>query len=101
MLALVRALEIDPAWLFWDYVVDKVSDKQVLLKVTECKAQRSRVRMGRGINPDCRKVDGAYLSSFARVVDPMIRVRCNFGPPDGHTDKMWCEWCFCFGDQNG
>jgi hypothetical protein len=100
MSALVRAVNIDPAWLFWDYTMDQVSDTQALFRVTGCKAQRARVKMGRGINPDCQKVDGAYFTSFVRVIDPMIKVKCNLGPPDKCSDNLWCEWCFYLEEEN-
>jgi hypothetical protein len=98
--ALVRAVDIDPAWLFWDYTIEQLSDTQALFRVTGCKAQRARIRIGRGINLDCQKVDGAYLTSFAQVMDPMIKVKCNMGPPDKNSDNLWCEWCFYLEEEN-
>ena len=92
--ALVKAVSMDPAWLFWDYTVEQVSNTAALFRVSSCVAQRARIKSSKGINPDCQKVDGAYFESFAHVIDPRIKVKCNFGPPDKYSDELWCEWSF-------
>lgn len=92
--ALVMAVDLDPAWLLWDYTIGPLSGTEALFRVTGCKAQQVRIKIGRGINPHCQKTDGAYFTSFARALDPLIRVRCDIGPPERYSDNLWCEWKF-------
>lgn len=98
---LTRAIELDPAWLFWGYRIDRLSETAAAFRVSDCVAQRARIKSGKGLNPDCERVDGGYLGSFARVIHPGIRVTCSFGPQCKERGDLWCEWLFSFPDSTG
>ncbi len=33
-------------------------------------------------------------SYFAKTIDPMIKTRCVFCPPDDHPEDAYCRWEF-------
>jgi ubiquinone/menaquinone biosynthesis C-methylase UbiE len=58
----------------------------------ECRVQVARRRKGLPVFP-CKPVGEAEFSSFAKTVDPRIRVRCLCCPPDS-TEEFGCAWEF-------
>ena len=90
---LVKAIHYAPSWLFFERLVEQVSDTEATFQVSKCLAQASRLKTGRTLFA-CRKVEEGYLGSFAKAIDENIRVVRNFGPPDSHRDNVWCSWRF-------
>jgi hypothetical protein len=91
--SLVRAIELDPLWLFFGYEVEQLSSTQAVARFTDCLAQKGRLKMGKEVFP-CRSVEEGYFNSFAHVFDPRIEVRCGFCPPEKYSEDLWCEWHF-------
>jgi len=90
---LVEAIRHAPSWLFFDYSIEQVSDKEAIFQVKNCLAQTGRLKIGRNVFA-CRRVDEGYLNSFAQRIDPKIKVKCDFSPPDKYFDNLWCSWRF-------
>lgn len=90
---LVKAVKLAPSWLFFDFSIEQVSDQEAVFEVKNCLAQTGRLRIGKNIYA-CRKVDEGYLTSFAQAINPKIKVKCEFSPPDKYFDNLWCRWHF-------
>jgi len=75
--------------------VETSGDKAVL-RIVECRTQKTRIAKGLSEFP-CKPVRQEYLRSFARELNPKIRVRCVTCPPDEHPSGTWCEWEFTMG----
>jgi len=91
--ALAKALELDPGFLYYEYIVKQTSQTTAIWRVTSCLAQEGRIKSGRELL-DCRRLDEPYLTNCAQVFCPGIRVRCEFCPPERHSADVWCEWHF-------
>lgn len=83
---LIRVIELDPIMAIFKAEVVKLTDKHAVLRFTDCPPQKARIRDGRGEFP-CKPVGVAFLSSYAEVIDPNIKVRCLTCPPDAHPSQ--------------
>jgi len=47
--ALIKAIGLDPLWLFFGYEVEQISMSEAVMRFTDCLAQKGRLKMGIGI----------------------------------------------------
>jgi hypothetical protein len=72
----------------------KWNDKNTLVfTMEECRVQVARNRKGLPEFP-CKEVGLLEYTEFAKAIDPRIRTRCVYCPPDNHPREANCSWEF-------
>jgi len=71
----------------------EIGNKRAVLSVDRCRTQETRSSKGLGEFP-CKKVRFGYLKNFAKTLNPKVKVKCLFCPPDKHPQDSWCKWEF-------
>jgi hypothetical protein len=61
------------------------------LSVTNCLPQKARTKKGLNELP-CKSMGSAYFEGFAAALNPDLKYRCTFCPPDEHPKDVWCKW---------
>ncbi len=69
----------------------EIKDGKCFLSVTNCHPQKARAKMGLGELP-CKSMGIAYFEGFAPALNPKLKYRCVFCPPDQHPENEWCKW---------
>jgi hypothetical protein len=72
--------------------VERPEPGRLILRLLECRVQKSRRRKGLAAFP-CKSVGIVEYAEFARAIDARIKVRCLNCPPDPVGDA-WCAWEF-------
>lgn len=67
--------------------------KTLIFRMKECRVQSARKRKQLPEFP-CRPVGMAEYAHFARTIDPRIKTRCLYCPPDEHPQDSYCAWEF-------
>jgi len=65
------------------------------LSAPVCPVQEAR-RKGGLAEYACRATHEAEFNSFARAIDPFLRVGCRFAPPNPQAAGMHCQWRFSY-----
>lgn len=66
---------------------------RLVYTMTACRVQEARRRKGLDDFP-CREVGVVEYETFARAIDPRLRVRCLSCPPERRSDAYYCSWEF-------
>jgi hypothetical protein len=85
-----RIALLGPMWVTQGHKAEIV-DGRCFLSVTDCHPQKARIRSGLGEFP-CKSVTLAYFEGFAPELNPGLKFRCLFCPPDEHPEDIWCKW---------
>lgn len=96
--ALIRALEGRLYALINVQETVEADDRRCVFRMKACRVQEARRRQGLSDFP-CKEVGLVEYAGFARTVDPRIRTRCLFCPPDPHPEDVWCAWEFSLANE--
>ncbi|MGY5852393.1 MAG: DUF6125 family protein [Candidatus Thorarchaeota archaeon] len=72
---------------------ERPDENTLVFTMHECRVQVARNRKGLPDFP-CKPVGGIEYEEFAKAIDPRIKTRCRFCPPDEHPDDAYCSWEF-------
>jgi hypothetical protein len=69
----------------------EIENGRCYLSVTNCLPQKARIKKGLSELP-CKSMGSAYFEGFAPALNPDLKYRCLFCPPDEHPKDVWCKW---------
>lgn len=72
-------------------------NKGIIRNIT-CRVQNTRLKKGL-TEFGCKPVRFGFLKSFAKELNPDIKVKCVVCPPDKHRKNLWCEWEFTLNEE--
>ncbi|RLG92096.1 MAG: hypothetical protein DRO36_02490 [Candidatus Hecatellales archaeon] len=72
---------------------EEFSKDSFIMRVVDCIPQKTRIKNGKEEFP-CKPMGLAFLTNFAKTVNPKFKVECLRCPPDPHPENVWCEWKF-------
>jgi hypothetical protein len=81
------------SWAFSFGYEYEIIDNHAIWTCSSCPPQENRVKMGIGEFP-CKPTFDACFNNLVQVIDPRVKVKCNFCPPDSHPKDAWCQWQF-------
>ncbi len=69
----------------------EIENDRCYLSVTNCLPQKARIKKDLRELP-CKSMGSAYFEGFGPGLNPGLKYRCIFCPPDEHPNHVWCKW---------
>lgn len=91
--ALIKALDFRLYAYINKQEVSEVSENRFIFTMKDCRVQTARKRKNLPDFP-CKSIGIVEYTEFAKTIDPRIKTRCLFCPPDIHPENAWCSWEF-------
>lgn len=94
----VKALRLFPWSMITGFSIEERED-EVIISVPSCPPQVARQKRGL---PEfaCKCMHQGEFEQFAKVIDPRIRVVCEFAPPDPRPFGLYCRWHMTMSDDS-
>ena len=89
---LYKVLKLFPWTSIGGHQLEK-RENEIILSVPRCPPQAARLKRDLG-EYDCKDMHRKQFVQAAKEIDPLIRVNCDFAPPDPHPDDLFCRWRF-------
>jgi hypothetical protein len=83
----------------FDFTYRRIAPDTIEFSYTHCHPQHTRIKQGLQAFP-CKQVGIAIQEKLAEVVDPRIKVKCLWCPPDPRQEEAWCRWEFKLSDES-
>jgi hypothetical protein len=90
-----RIVILSPMWVSVGPQAE-IDNGRCYLSVTNCLPQKARIKKGLSELP-CKSMGTAYFEGFAPTLNPQLKFKCIFCPPDEHPKDVRCKWevgCF-------
>lgn len=91
--ALKEALNYRLYSLINKQIIEQPDEDTLIFRMEDCRVQSARKRKGMPEFP-CKPVGIVEYSGFASTIDPRIKTRCLYCPPDEHSEDSYCAWEF-------
>jgi hypothetical protein len=91
--SLIKALNFRVYANINEQEITEASDTRCVFRMNNCRVQAARKRKGL-LDFPCKKVGIIEYTEFAKTIDPRIKTRCIFCPPDKHPEGCYCAWEF-------
>lgn len=99
MKALAQALDHRLYALLNTQSITHLSEDRLVFTMNNCRVQSARTKRNLPDFP-CKQVGVIEYGFFASAIDPRIKTRCLFCPPDKHPADAYCSWEFTFEGQD-
>lgn len=76
----------------------ELKEDRLVYTMKKCRVQEARRKKSLPDFP-CKSVGEVEYRCFAETIDPAIRTRCLYCPPDRHPEDSYCSWEFTISDE--
>lgn len=94
---IIEVIQLMLCSLIFDYEIEEVNDHKLVFKIVHCLPQEARLRLGKDVFA-CQPTYDSAFENLISVVDPRVKFKCLFCPPEPRPEGYWCGWEFTLED---